>query len=133
MVSGLLLFMNESIRYLTISQSVSMFICWIAKILKEPLSTLQLEDRSDRLALELLAPETEVRCRVNKSLLPNECNKLIDSTSKVLIEQFGLPSGIAHVCGSIIPQPRKQSVSEWLRQREQYVELFRYAGLEENE
>ena len=76
------------------------------------------EERADLLAIELLAPEREVRYRVAEACRlagSRDSNKV---ASEVLQLDFGLPSSVAAVYHQRICRSTKSySVREWLRQR----------------
>jgi hypothetical protein len=77
---------------------------------------LSVESRADRLALELLAPEAEVRRRVPDTGSPRTFGQAVDQTANVLRDAFGLPPMIAEgygtsLCRSWYGGP---SFGEWL-------------------
>jgi hypothetical protein len=77
---------------------------------------LMAEDRADRLALELLAPMTDVqRCLAHRARTLREQEGLTQ-TVRVLIETFGLPQPIAASYGQALYHAwyRGPSVREWL-------------------
>ena len=77
------------------------------------------EGGADLLALELLAPEVEVRLRVRHSRLTSRQQKLTEIASQTLQRDFGLPSGIASGYAQYLyPPVHSSSVREWLRQRD---------------
>jgi Zn-dependent peptidase ImmA (M78 family) len=75
----------------------------------------ELEDSADLLALELLAPEVEVRNKVHHlHLFQNQA----EVTGQVLQKDFGLPPKVAGVYASwLYPRVRVHSVQAWLRQK----------------
>jgi hypothetical protein len=79
-------------------------------------AVLDVESRADRLALELLAPEAEVRRRATSREGPENFRQTVADTVDVLVEVFGLPPRIADgygqsLCRSWYSGP---SFREWL-------------------
>lgn len=79
-------------------------------------AVLDVESRADRLALELLAPEAEVRRRVADLRGSENFQRTLADTVSVLVEAFGLPPQIADgygqsLCRSWYGGP---SFREWL-------------------
>lgn len=77
---------------------------------------LSVESRSDLLALELLAPASEVRRRIPDLERSSGFHQVAERTADVLIDEFGLPERIAHgyglsLCRSWFGGP---SFQEWL-------------------
>jgi hypothetical protein len=83
-------------------------------------TVIELEDRADLLALEIIAPEEEVRRRVSRAWKNEHHRRQIDIALGLLLEEFGLPSSVAEGYASYLyPSERTSSVREWLRQRKQ--------------
>ena len=77
------------------------------------------EDAADRLALELLAPQGEVRRRVSHRRLIRDQQSLTQIATMILQKDFGLPPGVAAGYAQYLyPPVRRSSVREWLRQQE---------------
>jgi hypothetical protein len=77
------------------------------------------EGGADLLALELLAPEVEVRWRVRHSRLTGRQQTLTEIASQTLQKEFGLPPGIASGYAQYLyPPVHGSSVREWLQQRD---------------
>ncbi len=76
------------------------------------------EELADLLALELLAPESEIRYRVNVACRLTPSQNRIEVANEVLQLDFGLPSSVAIKYSRQIFQTSKSySVREWLRER----------------
>jgi len=74
------------------------------------------ENQADRLALELLAPETEVWFAIQKDLTNAPFTQRVATLQRLLVRRFGLPSNVAqkysaNLCSSRFGAP---SVREWL-------------------
>ncbi|MFA5400903.1 MAG: hypothetical protein WC359_10710 [Dehalococcoidia bacterium] len=81
---------------------------------------MELEDNTDMLAIEMIAPENEVRCRVKRYLNNESSNKPVDIALQLLQGEFGLPQAVAEIYASrLYPAVRSSSVREWLRQKEE--------------
>jgi hypothetical protein len=75
------------------------------------------EDGADRLALELLAPELEVRRRAARHAVDHQSQAEV--AEAVLRQDFGLPATVATGYARLLfPAGRNHSVREWLRQRD---------------
>jgi hypothetical protein len=61
---------------------------------------IEIEDRADRLALELLAPMDEVRQRIVRQGYSSIFQEGVDLTVTILVEEFGLPREIAETYGN---------------------------------
>jgi hypothetical protein len=80
----------------------------------------EVEDSADLLALEIISPEGEVRRRVTRVLSREYHLSPVDVAVRLLLEEFGLPSGVAEgYARYLYPPVRASSVREWLRQQEQ--------------
>jgi Zn-dependent peptidase ImmA (M78 family) len=83
-------------------------------------AVMELEDNADLLALEIISPEEEVRRRVAQVLNNEHHHRRVDVALRLLLEEFGLPSGVAEgYARYLYPPVRASSVREWLHQREQ--------------
>jgi len=80
---------------------------------------MELEDNADLLALEIIAPEEEVRRGVARVWnRDHNCSRL-EVALTLLVKQFGLPRNVAEgYARYLFPLERNSSVREWLRQRE---------------
>jgi hypothetical protein len=78
---------------------------------------VEIEDRADRLALELLAPEEMVRRYFLSYERPQAFQGDSDRLVQILIQSFGLPLEIAQEYGRFLYQRwyGGQSVREWLK------------------
>jgi hypothetical protein len=77
------------------------------------------EGGADHLALELLAPEMEVRRHVAAARRSSGHQNPAEVAELVLRKEFGLPSTVATgYAGLLYPTIRNLSVREWLRQRD---------------
>lgn len=82
-------------------------------------ATSEHEGGADLLALELLAPELEVRCHVAATRRSSGHQHPAAIAELVLRKEFGLPSTVAmSYAGLLYPTTRNRSVREWLRQRD---------------
>lgn len=80
---------------------------------------MELEDNADLLALEIIAPEEEVRRRAVRVWNREHNRSQFDIALTLLLEEFGLPSNVAEgYARYLYPVARSSSVREWLRQRE---------------
>ncbi|MBA7477048.1 hypothetical protein ES707_12446 [subsurface metagenome] len=80
---------------------------------------MELEDNADLLALEIIAPEEEVRRRAVRVWNREHNHSQFDIALTLLLEEFGLPSNVAEgYARYLYPVARSSSVREWLRQRE---------------
>ena len=80
---------------------------------------MELEDNADLLALEIIAPEEEVRRRAVRVWNHEHNRSQFDIALTLLLEEFGLPSNVAEgYARYLYPVARSSSVREWLRQRE---------------
>lgn len=80
---------------------------------------MELEDNADLLALELIAPEEEVRRRVVRVINYEHNKKPSDVALPLLQEEFGLPLSVADsYCRYLFRSLHTPSVHEWLRQRD---------------
>lgn len=79
------------------------------------LQTLEAEDRADRLALELLAPRTEV-LRVLASSAPQKSSQLSARVVDLLCSQFGLPGAVAERYAPLLTSAARPRMTfrEWL-------------------
>ncbi len=77
---------------------------------------LEIEDRADRLALELLAPVDEVQQRVVRLGHPSIFQEGVNLTKTILVEEFGLPREIAETYGNWLCREwyGEPSFREWL-------------------
>jgi len=83
-------------------------------------SLMEVEDSADLLALEIISPEEEVRRHVSGVFSQAQHRKPVEIATGLLLEEFGLPSGVAEGYAQYLyPPVRASSVREWLRQREQ--------------
>lgn len=82
----------------------------------EDIVTLDSETSADRLALELLAPQTAVYARLRHAGLDFGSKTAPDDVMTLLTTHFGLPKPIARVYGTIMVYRRRSSASfsEWL-------------------
>jgi hypothetical protein len=80
------------------------------------LEILDAEDRSDRLALELLAPRAAVLARLQKKGVAWRHSSADDIAGDVLRTEFGLPASAAMDYGRILvmSQQPARSFREWL-------------------
>ena len=80
------------------------------------MSVLDAEDRSDRLALELLAPRNIVLQRLEAAGIRWQATSALRRTEELLIDDFGLPSGIAENYARFLVSARRSSSTfrEWL-------------------
>ena len=79
---------------------------------------MEREGGADRLALELLAPEREVRRRVAQVLHAARGQDRTKIASQVLQTEFGLPSSMATLYGRFLYQATPiHSVRQWLQQK----------------
>lgn len=79
---------------------------------------MELEDNADLLALEIIAPEKEVRHRVVRVWNRDHNRSQLDVALTLLLEEFGLPSNVAEgYARYLYPLARSSSIREWLRQR----------------
>jgi Zn-dependent peptidase ImmA (M78 family) len=78
--------------------------------------TAGVEHRADQLAIELLAPATEIHRRIRKSIRPASFRAAVESTIKVLVEDFGLPPVVADRYGRRLARKRYggPSFREWI-------------------
>jgi len=80
--------------------------------------TGEVEASADHLAFELLAPEDEVRRRVGRVARNYDQHHRLQTATRILREQFGLPPSIAVKYTRLLyPDTRSSSVRDWLRQR----------------
>ena len=77
---------------------------------------LDVESRADRLALELLAPEAEVKRRVADLRRSEDFQQTVANTVGVLVDAFRLPSQIADGYGQSLSRSwyGGRSFKEWL-------------------
>jgi Zn-dependent peptidase ImmA (M78 family) len=81
---------------------------------------MEVESSADLLALEIISPEEEVRRRVAKASNQTRHRIPVDIAARLLLEEFGLPSGVAEGYAQYLyPPASSSSVREWLRQKEQ--------------
>jgi hypothetical protein len=75
----------------------------------------ELEDSADLLAVELLAPQCEIRMKVCHL---GHLKDQVEVTAQILQKDFGLPQKVAGVYACwLYPRVRVRSVREWLRQK----------------
>jgi Zn-dependent peptidase ImmA (M78 family) len=80
---------------------------------------MELEDNADLLALELIAPEEEVRRRITRVISHKHHNNPIDVALSLLQQEFGLPLSVADsYCRHLFRSFHTPSVREWLRQQD---------------
>lgn len=99
-------------------------------------ATSEHEGGADHLALELLAPEIDVRRQVAGARRATSRQVTVEVAELVLQEEFGLPSIVAAGYARLLfPTARSRSVREWLRQRDSsprsVVELSNEAGIDQ--
>lgn len=81
--------------------------------------TSEIESDADVLALELLAPEREVRRRLASALRATPQQNTDEIATQLLLKDFGLPYTVAVAYARLLyPGWRSQTVREWLRQRD---------------
>ena len=82
-------------------------------------SIMELEDNADLLALEIIAPEEEVRHRVVRAWNHDHDRSQVDVALALLLKEFDLPPNVAEgYARYLFPLKRASSVREWLHQRE---------------
>lgn len=80
---------------------------------------MEVEDSADLLALEIISPEEVVRCRIAQCLIHEPYCNPIDVAERLLLDEFGLPAGMAkYYARYLYPPVRICSMQEWLRQKE---------------
>jgi hypothetical protein len=79
------------------------------------IQTLDAEDRADRLALELLAPRTEV-LRALASSSPHDSSRFSSRVIDLLCSQFGLPGDVAERYSPLLTAAARPRMTfrEWL-------------------
>ena len=80
---------------------------------------MEIEDDADLLALEIISPEEDVRQRVAQFSTQTHYKKSTEIATRLLLEEFGLPSGVSEGYAQYLYPATRSSVREWLRQREQ--------------
>jgi Zn-dependent peptidase ImmA (M78 family) len=79
----------------------------------------EIEDNADLLALEIIAPEEEVRRRVARVVNHERRCGSMEIALPLLQEEFGLPLSVAEgYCRHLFPPMQASSVREWLRQQD---------------
>jgi hypothetical protein len=80
------------------------------------LEVLEAEDRADAIALELLAPRQAVLQRLELREIPLRDDAAFRTATKILEDDFGLPSEIAEQYGRTLVLNRRstRSFREWL-------------------
>lgn len=118
----------DGIRPMTLNERVSAILSnitigvWIDLMERRPSGipghsyVVEVEDRADRLALELLAPADEVQQRLVRWGHPSIFKEGVDLTVRILVEEFGLPREIAETYGNWLYQEwyGEPSFREWL-------------------
>ncbi|OGO20591.1 MAG: hypothetical protein A2144_02795 [Chloroflexi bacterium RBG_16_50_9] len=80
---------------------------------------MELEDKADLLALELIAPEEAVRRRVARVVNHERNCSPLDVALPLLQEEFGLPYTVAEgYCRYLFRPMQASSIREWLRQQD---------------
>ncbi|MCG2766888.1 MAG: ImmA/IrrE family metallo-endopeptidase [Anaerolineae bacterium] len=91
----------------------------------------EIEDEVECLAIELLAPEDEVRQCIQRTASEVQKGPTAEMASKILANDFGIPADVAVSYGQhVVPLRQPAPVREWLRQRDkQSVELSEQSGI----
>jgi hypothetical protein len=80
---------------------------------------MELEDNADLPALELIAPEEEVRHHIAKVVCQKRHCNPVDIALPLLQKEFGLPSSVAEgYCRYLFRSAHASSIREWLRQQD---------------
>ena len=82
----------------------------------EHLRILDAEDRADRLALELLAPQKVVLSRLQARAIQWKETSACERVAQILQQEFGLPETVAHGYGHMLVMSQRPagSFKEWL-------------------